>query len=439
MTSQPTASRLPRALRPFSNGQYRLLTSALLCSLFSVGIWLVASVWQVVELGGSATDLSLVAAGASLGMLLSVLIGGAAADRIPQRIILQFVELVRGLGYGAAAVLALSGVIQVWQLAVIAFVLGCADGFFYPAYSAWLPALIDADELLAANGIEGMLRPTVMQAAGPAAASAIIAIWSPGAAFLAVAVLQLGAVAVLSVMRTTKVRREIDRSQHALVGALIDIRAGFGYMVKTRWLLATLLFATLLVLVVMGPIEVLLPFAVKDQTNGGAGAFAVALGAFGVGGAIGSMAMASARMPRRYLTIMILGWGVGCLPLAIIGYTDQLWLMVIALFVCGLLFSGAQVLWGTLLQRRVPPALLGRVSSLDFFVSLALMPISMAVAGPVGDSIGIAPAFLIAGLVPTVLAVGTLLIARLGSDERDHPLDQIEQHAEEAEAAADPA
>jgi MFS family permease len=142
-------------------------------------------------------------------------------------------------------------------------------------------------------------------------------------------------------------------------------------------------------------------------------------------------------MPRRYLTIMILAWGVGCLPLAVIGYTDQLWLMVIALFVCGFLFSGAQVLWGTLLQRRVPPALLGRVSSLDFFVSLALMPISMAVAGPVGDSIGIAPAFLIAGLVPTVLAVGTLLIARLGSDEREHPLDQTEKHSPQATEAAD--
>jgi hypothetical protein len=68
------------------------------------------------------------------------------------------------------------------------------------------------------------------------------------------------------------------------------------------------------------------------------------------------------------------------------------------------------------------------------------MPISMAVAGPVGDSVGIALAFLIAGLVPTVLAVGTLLIARLGSDEREHPLDEFEQHNEEtAEAAADPA
>ena len=65
--------------------------------------------------------------------------------------------------------------------------------------------------------------------------------------------------------------------------------------------------------------------------------------------------------------------------------------MFAALFVCRRCCSqGAQVVWGTLLQMRVPPAMLGRVSSLDFFVSLALMPISMAVAGPVGEAIGIA-------------------------------------------------
>jgi hypothetical protein len=132
---------------------------------------------------------------------------------------------------------------------------------------------------------------------------------------------------------------------------------------------------------------------------------------------------------------MILGWGVGCAPIAVIGFTDQLWVMVIALFTCGLLFSGAQVLWGTLLQRRVPAAMLGRVSSLDFFVSLALMPLSMAIAGPVGESIGIAQAFLIAGLVPTVLAVATLALARLGADERAHPLDFAPDDAAEAVAA----
>jgi MFS family permease len=415
-------SGVPRALRPFTNSEYRLLTSALLFSLLSVGIWLVASVWQLIQIGGTASDLSLVATAGALGLVASVLVGGAVADRVPQRLILLTVEVVRGLSYGTAAALALTGSIRVWHLAVLALVLGIADGFFYPAYSAWLPALIPPEQLLAANGIEGMLRPTIMQAAGPALAGVLIAAWSPGAAFLVVAVLQIGAAAVLGRMRTTAVRRDIDRSRHPLMSALIDIRDGFGYMVRTRWLLATLLFATLLVLAVMGPIEVLLPFAVKNETGGGAGAFALALAAFGIGGAVGSLAMASSKLPRRYLTIMILGWGVGSAPLAIIGLTDQLWVMVVTLFVVGFIFSGAQVLWGTLLQRRVPPALLGRVSSLDFFVSLALMPISMAIAGPVGEAIGIAPTFLIAGLVPVLLAVGTLLIARLGPDELAHPL-----------------
>ena len=393
MTEATQGTRLPRALRPFASGQYRLLAGALVFSMLSVGIWLVASVWQVIALGGSPTDLSLVAAGASLGLVLSVLIGGAAADRIPQRYIMLTVELVRGIGFGVAAILSLTGAIQIWQLAAIAFALGIADGFFYPAYSAWLPALIDEDQLLAANGIEGVLRPAVMQAAGPALASVIIAVWSPGVAFLVVAIVQLGAAVALLLMRTTAVRRDLNRDRHPLVSAAIDIRDGFTYMVRTRWLLATLLFAIVLVLVIMGPIEVLLPFAVKDQTGGGAGAFAFALGAFGIGGAIGSLVVASSRMPRRYMTLMILAWGVGCIPLAVIGFTDQLWVMVIALFLCGLMFSGAQVLWGTLLQRRVPPALLGRVSSLDFFVSLALMPVSMAIAGPLGEAVGIATGF----------------------------------------------
>jgi len=70
----------------------------------------------------------------------------------------------------------------------------------------------------------------------------------------------------------------------------------------------------------------------------------------------------------------------------------------------------------------VPSALLGRVSSLDFFVSLALMPVSMAVAGPVGEAVGIAPTFAVVGVLAAASAVLTLLLARLGPDELAHPL-----------------
>ncbi len=425
---------LPRAARPFLFGQYRRLTLALALSLFGAGVWLVAIVWQVIELDGGPLELSVVATGSSIGLIAAVLFGGVVADRVPQKRILIAVEISKLAASAAATALALTGNLEVWHLALAALVLGVADGFFYPAYSALLPSILPPEVLLAANGVEGVLRPVAMQAIGPAAASAAIALWSPGAAFAVTAAAQLLAIGGLLLLRETPVRRETGEPRHPLRSLVEDLREGFRYMMCTPWLLGTLLFALLLVLVIMGPIEVLLPFAVKNQTGGGAGAFALALAAFGIGGAIGSIVVASLKLPRRYLTLMTLLWGFGCLPLAIIGYTAQLPLMVIALFVVGFTFSAANVIWGTLLQRRVPPALLGRVSSLDFFVSLAFMPISMALAGPVGEAIGIAPAFVIAGVVPVALALATVFLAGMPRDEIAHPLDPAPgEHADESD------
>ena len=115
-----------------------------------------------------------------------------------------------------------------------------------------------------------------------------------------------------------------------MVSALADMREGFGYMVRTPWLLATLLFASLMILVMMGPLEVLIPFLIKDRLGGGPGDHAWVLAAFGIGGAVGSMAMASFKMPRRYLTLMNLMWGVGCLPFLVIGFATAVWQIVVS-------------------------------------------------------------------------------------------------------------
>jgi MFS family permease len=417
-------SNLPRALRPFRSVQYRLLITALSLSIFGSGMWLVAIVFQVRALGGGPIELSFVATGNAVGMVGAVLLGGVAADRIPQKRILIAVESVKCAAIAVAALLALTGALEIWHLAVISLVLGIGDGFFYPAYSAMLPSILPADDLLAANGFEGVLRPAAMQAAGPAIASTIIAAYSPGLVFAFVAAALLLGVIGLTFLSQTPVRRELGQTdEHALSAVFADLRGGFVFMVKTPWLLATLLYALLLVLLIIGPIEVLLPFAVTRQTGGGPLEFAIVLAAFGLGGVAGSILVASLRLPRRYLTIMNLLWGAGCLPLAVIGLTSELWIMVVALFIVGFTFQAATVIWGTLLQRRVPPELLGRVSSLDFFVSLALMPVSMALAGPIGELVGLGPTFLVAGVVPVFLAVAAILIARLPKDEIEHPLD----------------
>jgi MFS family permease len=392
----------------------------------NTGTWMqrIGQDWLVLQLTNSGTALGITTGLQLLPALLFSPIAGVVADRVPQRLILVGIEGVKLVSMASIAVLALTSSLELWHLVVAAALLGIGEGFFYPAYSAILPSLLPADDLLAANGIEGVLRPAAMQAAGPALAAGLIAVGGPTLAFVVIVVVHVLALVGLSLMRSVPVVR--DRSAdaaHPLVSVYRDMREGVVYMVRTPWLFATLLFAFGWVLVLLGPIEVLLPFAVRDQTGGGAGSFALVLAAFGIGGAVGSIVVASRRLPRRYLTVMVLSWGIGSVPLAIIGFTTELWVMAAAVFIVGFTGSAGQVIWGTLLQRRVPRHLLGRVSSLDFFVSLALMPVSMALAGPVGEAVGLMPTFLVAGIVPVFFAVAALLIARMPRDEIAHPLD----------------
>lgn len=415
---------MPRALGPFRYPPYRWLAASLTLTLSADGLWIVALVWQVVALGGGPAALSLATAAGAVGMLATVLVGGVLADRIAQRKILVFVELVRGVAAFSVAALALSGMLEVWHLAVASFAAGVAAGLYYPAYSALLPSLLPPHELLPANGFEGMLRPILTQAAGPAAASALIALSSPGTALAMSGVAALAAGGCAAALPRVVPKAREDTGQHPVRSMVADLREGYVYMVRTPWLLGTLLFASVFVLVLIGPLEVLTPFAIKDNAGGGPAQHALVLAAFGVGGAVGSLVVSSLRLPRRYLTVMTLMWGAGSLPLILFGFVSEVWIMMVAGFVVGATGNAAMVIWGTLLQRRVPAHLLGRVSSLDFFVSISLMPVSMALAGPVSEWIGLTATFAVAGAVPLLLAVVTIIAARLPADELAHPLDQ---------------
>lgn len=436
MSTASTSTSLPRGLRPFAGGQYRLLAAGLLLALFSDGVWTIALVWQVIALGGGPVQVSIASGAAAIGMLVSTLAGGVLADRVPQRSIIVGLEIVKVIVFMTVAGAALLGVASLPLIVVAAVLGGVTTGMYYPAYSALLPAIVPPAQLQAANGIEGVMRPVFFQAVGPLLAGAVIAISAPAQAITIGAVASIGSALCYLRMRPVVLRRDPESLRGPVIASVVaDIGEGFRYMWRTPWLWATLLFASLLVLAVMGPIEVLVPFALRDRVDGGAAQHALVLTAFGVGAAVSSFVFASIPMPRRYLTVMFGVFGVSSLPLIIMGIADQTWMFVAAAFVMGTLMDGPMVLWGTLLQRRVPPELLGRVAGLDFFVSVVLMPVSVAVAAPLSHLIGITATFVVCGITPVPFAIGFYVAARLWRDELTHPLDD-EEGGRSAPAAA---
>ena len=420
--------RMPAVLRPLRHREFRLLWTGLAVSLVGSGLWLVALAWQVIELGGGPAQLSLVTALYGVGVLTFVLVGGVAADRLSQRLIMLCSDTARAAVLLTLGALSRIGALEVWHLAAGSLLLGAGEAFFIPSYTALLPRLLPEEEILAANGLEGTLRPLAQQAVGPALGGVAAASLSPGVAILAGGPTYLISAGCLLAMNVRSAKTVAAPSfSEALTGGLelfADLREGFRYVRETSWLWASILFALALVLLIMGPLEVLLPFAVRDNLGGGADDYGLALAAFGVGGAVGALAISSGRLPRRYLTAMLLMWGLGALPFAVVGLANSLWVVCMALFVVGAAFSAGLVIWGTLLQRRVPDGLRGRVSSLDFFVSLALMPVSMAIAGPSGAAFGLATVFLVSGVCPVFLAAAAILIPRLDREELAHPIDQ---------------
>ena len=151
--------------------------------------------------------------------------------------------------------------------------LGVGAAWFFPAYSAILPRILPPEDLLAANGMEGTIRPILQQAAGPAVAGLLVAALSPSHAVTGVAACHLLAFGVLNSRPqpwTGHGRTTGHAEERAKASLLQDLREGVGYTVRTPWLLWTLLLASISVLLVLGPIEVLLPFVVRDRFGDGA-------------------------------------------------------------------------------------------------------------------------------------------------------------------------
>jgi DHA3 family tetracycline resistance protein-like MFS transporter len=275
--------------------------------------------------------------------------------------------------------------------------------------------------LPAANALDQFVRPIAMRLAGPVIGGGLLAL-STGVAF-AVDALSFAAtfVAVLAI-------RPRPRAATADASSRAALKEGLRFVRSRTWLWGTLLSAAIAYLVFLGPVEVLLPFVVKNELHATPGTLGLVLAAGGVG-AVGAAAYMGRRgHPRRDVTVMYVTWTLATIAVAGYGLATAAWQLMLACLAFNALEAAGTIVWATIKQRHVPGRLLGRVSSLDWLLSIGLLPLSFALTAPVAALIGVRATLVGAAFIGAAVTLGAYFlpgmtdIERAGAGERDVPL-----------------
>ncbi|MEV0131513.1 MFS transporter [Dactylosporangium sp. NPDC050688] len=397
---------LPGLLVPLRQRDFRLLWTGMSSSLIGDGILLVALAWQVYALSGAPAAMSVVGFALSLPQVATLLFGGVVSDRFDRRKIMLCTDLVRGAVLTVLTVLSLTGVVQVWHIVALVAVYGAASGFFGPAFDSIVPQLVPEEDLVQANALDQVVRPAALQMAGPSIGGILIAIGGSGLAFAVDAATFAASATCLWLMRP--VIREQD--DEAAGSVWEEFKEGMNYVRRNVWLWGTFLAATFAYLLFIGPTEVLLPFVVKHELHGSAGDLGLVLASGGIGAIAAALAVGQRGVPRRYMPFIYITWTLATLAVAGYGLATTSWHLAIACALVNGLEAAGTIAWATAKQRLVPQELLGRVSSVDWFISIALVPLSYAMAAPVASAIGVQSTLVGAGVLGAVVTFAFLFL-----------------------------
>ena len=396
-----------RLLAPLAHRDYRLLAGGMSVSLLGDGLFLVALAWQVYTISDAPTALATVGIAMTIPTITCLLIGGAVSDRFDRRIVMLVADAARGIVLAALAALAVTGALEYWELLAIAVVYGAATAFFNPASDALVPQLLPADALAQANSLDQLIRPLALRLAGPALGGLLVGAIGAGWTFGLDAA--SFAVSIAALLAMSPVGAGAPASAETRSGTAREIRAGLRYVRSHAWLWSTLVTAAIAYLLFMGPIEVLLPFVVKHRFADGARDLGLIFAAGGLGSLACALAIGQFGLPRSSLTFMYLVWTVATVAVAGYGLANGLWGLMLASVLFNTLETAGTIAWATVKQRHVPAQLLGRVSSLDWLISIGLLPLSYALTGPVSAALGARQTLVWAGVLGAVVTFAPLL------------------------------
>jgi MFS family permease len=378
---------------------FRMLFCGQALSLLGDRITPVAIAFGVLGLGASATQLGVVMAASGVPYLLLSVAGGVLSDRAGRLRVMVAADVVRTLVQCATAWLLIDGHAAIWMFVALSAAYGGAAALFMPALIGLIPQTVPPGQVQQANALFGLAR-SVATVAGPVIAGTLIAVADAGAA---IAVDAAGF--ALSAACLLRVRVPMMAEQAAArTGFVAELRAGWLEVRRRTWLGAGLAAMAAYQALALPAVLVLGPVLAQRELDG-ARSWAGILTCLGVGAIIGNL-LAARVTPRRPVLIAAGALAVACLQGAVIGSGMSTVGIAAAMTLVGAAMPVCITLWDTSIQQQVPPNAISRVSAYDFGVSMGLMPLGMASAGPLAGALGLHAALWCLSASSVLVALG---------------------------------
>ena len=390
--------RLALTLRALRHRNFQLFFSGQMISLIGTWMQTVASSWLVYRLTGSSLLLGVVGFAEQFPVFVLSPAGGLVADRKKRQYVVictQFAAMILALIFSA---LTLAKMITVWEIIVLALLLGTVNSFDIPARQAFLVEMVGREDLMNAIALNSSMFNGA-RIIGPAIAGILVASIGEGWCFFANGVSYIAVIIGLFLMR---IDNPFKLAKHN--SALENLREGFRFCRNTLPIRSLLLLLGLVSLVGM-PYAVLMPIFADHILHSGARGLGILMTATGVGALAAGMVLASREGVRglgKWVAMGAAGFGGS---LILFSFSKMFWLSVVLLLPVGFSFMVQMASSNTLIQTMVPDQLRGRVMSVYSMMFIGMAPFGALFAGVIADRLG-APITLAIGGVACLLGAG---------------------------------
>ncbi len=341
-----SVSRFGITFRALKHKNFQLFFAGQFVSLTGTWMQSVAQSWLVYRLTGSVVLLGLIGFASQIPVFLLAPIGGLAADRYNRRRILIITQTSAMIFAFILAILTLTGTVQVWHLFVITACFGIANAFDIPTRQAFAVDMVGREDLINAIALNSSMFNGA-RIVGPAIAGLLVAAVGEGWCFFGNAISYIAVITGLLMMKINIVIRPKVGS------AISNIKEGFGFVLKTKPILALLLLLGLVSLMGM-PFAVLMPIFADKILGGDSSTLGYLMGASGIGALIAALVLASRKEVfglGRWVALASGGLG---LSLILFSFSNVFWLSALLLIPVGFSIMTQMSSSNTLIQAMVP-------------------------------------------------------------------------------------